>query len=108
MTPAADANAGEPSASVDIASVTLTGGTFAWDDPLLIESMLTEDERLIRDSARTFAQAKLMPRILQSNRQETFDVGVMRELGEMGFLGATLHGYGCAGIGYVAFGLIAR
>ena len=108
MTPAADASAGELSASADIASVTLTGGTFAWDDPLLIESMLTEDERLIRDSARTFAQAKLMPRILQANRQETFDVGVMRELGEMGFLGATLHGYGCAGIGYVAFGLIAR
>ena len=92
----------------DIASVTLTGGTFAWDDPLLIESLLTDEERLIRDSARAYAQDKLMPRILQANRHETFDVAVMRELGEMGFLGATLHGYGCAGIGYVAFGLIAR
>ena len=92
----------------DVASVTLTGGHFAWDDPLLLETLLTEEERLIRDSARAYAQERLMPRILQANRTETFDVSVMRELGEMGFLGATLKGYGCAGIGYVAFGLIAR
>ncbi len=92
----------------DVASVTLTGGRFAWDDPLLLDSLLTEDERLIRDSARAYAQERLMPRILAANRNETFDVAVMRELGEMGFLGATLQGYGCAGIGYVAFGLIAR
>jgi glutaryl-CoA dehydrogenase len=92
----------------DVASVTLTGGSFAWDDPLLLDSLLTEDERLIRDSARTFAQSRLMPRILKANREESFDPSVMRELGEMGFLGATLKGYGCAGIGYVAFGLIAR
>src|SRR5262245_54530204 len=98
----------QPAFVSDIASVTLTGGTFAWDDPLLLESLLTEDERLIRDSARTYAQEKLMPRIVQANRHETFDPAVMRELGEMGFLGATLQGYGCAGIGYVAFGLIAR
>jgi glutaryl-CoA dehydrogenase len=94
--------------AADVASVTLTGGKFAWDDPLLLESLLSEEERLIRDSARAYAQDKLMPRILQANRDETFDVSVMRELGEMGFLGATLQGYGCAGIGYVAFGLIAR
>ncbi|RPI47959.1 MAG: acyl-CoA dehydrogenase [Betaproteobacteria bacterium] len=92
----------------DVAAVTLTGGSFVWDDPLLLDSLLTDEERLIRDSARSFAQERLMPRILQSNRNETFDVAVMRELGEMGFLGATLKGYGCAGIGYVAFGLIAR
>ncbi len=95
-------------ASIDVASVTLTGGHFAWDDPLLLDSLLTEDERLIRDSARSFAQERLMPRILQANRNETFDLAVMREMGEMGFLGATLKGYGCAGIGYVAFGLVAR
>ena len=80
----------------DVASVTLTGGDFVWDDPLLLDSLLTEDERLIRDSARTFAQERLMPRILEANRNETFDVSVMRELGEMGFLGATLTDYGCA------------
>jgi glutaryl-CoA dehydrogenase len=109
MTEEAVTNPGEaPASAANIASVTLTGGTFAWDDPLLIESLLTEDERLVRDSARAYAQGKLMPRILRANRDETFDVAVMRELGEMGFLGATLQGYGCAGIGYVAFGLIAR
>ena len=109
MTPSATAGSGELTASaIDIASVTLTGGAFAWDDPLALESLLTEEERLIRDSARVYAQEKLMPRIVQANRHETFDLAVMRELGEMGFLGATLHGYGCAGIGYVAFGLIAR
>lgn len=96
------------SPAIDVASVTLAGGNFAWDDPLLLESLLTEEERLIRDSARAYAQDKLMPRTLKSNREETFDASVMRELGEMGFLGATLTGYGCAGIGYVAFGLIAR
>jgi glutaryl-CoA dehydrogenase len=97
-----------PPAPGDVASVTLTGGHFAWEDPLLLDSLLTEEERLIRDSARSFAQERLMPRIRDANRHETFDVSVMRELGEMGFLGATLNGYGCAGIGYVAFGLIAR
>jgi glutaryl-CoA dehydrogenase len=98
----------ESGSAIEVASVTLTGGKFAWDDPLLIESLLSEEERLIRDSARAYAQDKLMPRILRSNRDETFDLSVMRELGDMGFLGATLKGYGCAGIGYVAFGLVAR
>jgi glutaryl-CoA dehydrogenase len=101
-----ESSVGAPAA--DIASVTLTGGQFSWDDPLLVESLLTEEERLIRNAARAYAQERLMPRILQSNRSETFDSSVMREMGEMGFLGATLKGYGCAGIGYVAFGLIAR
>jgi glutaryl-CoA dehydrogenase len=105
MSSVADPKAPAP---IDVASVTLTGGHFAWDDPLLLDSLLTEDERLIRDSARSFAQERLMPRILQANRTETFDVAVMREMGEMVFLGATLKGYGCAGIGYVAFGLVAR
>ena len=101
-----ESSVGAPAA--DIAPVTLTGGQFSWDDPLLVESLLTEEERLIRNAARAYAQERLMPRILQSNRSETFDSSVMREMGEMGFLGATLKGYGCAGIGYVAFGLIAR
>ena len=92
----------------ETSSVTLTGGRFEWQDPLLIEQELTDEERLIRDTARAYAQEKLMPRILLANRNETFDVEVMREMGALGFLGSTLEGYGCAGIGYVAYGLIMR
>ncbi|MEO7725714.1 MAG: acyl-CoA dehydrogenase [Burkholderiales bacterium] len=92
----------------DTSTVTLTGGRFDWQDPLLIEQELTAEERLIRDTARAYAQEKLMPRILLANRHETFDIEIMREMGELGFLGSTLEGYGCAGIGYVAYGLIMR
>ena len=92
----------------DPARVTLSGGRFDWQDPFLIEQEITADERLIRDTARHYAQDKLMPRILQANRTESFDVEIMREMGALGFLGATLEGYGCAGIGYVAYGLIMR
>ena len=81
---------------------------FDWQDALRIDDLLTDEERLIRDSARDYAQGKLMPRILQANRHETFDLEVMREMGELGFLGATIQGYGCAGISYVGYGLIAR
>ncbi len=92
----------------DRSAVTLTGGHFQWDDPLLLETLLTEEERLIRDTARQYAQEKLAPRIRDWNRNETFDRAVMREMGALGFLGAPLEGYGCAGIGYVAYGLIMR
>jgi glutaryl-CoA dehydrogenase len=81
---------------------------FTWEDPLLFEELLTEDERMIRDSARDYAQEKLMPRVLEANRHERFDREIMNEYGEMGFLGATLDSHGCAGISYVAYGLIAR
>ncbi|MGE0557717.1 MAG: acyl-CoA dehydrogenase [Burkholderiales bacterium] len=94
--------------SADRSSVTLTGGHFQWDDPLLIEAQLTDEERMIRDTARQYAQEKLAPRIRDWNRNETFDREVMREMGALGFLGAPLEGYGCAGIGYVAYGLIMR
>lgn len=93
---------------IDHQSVTLTGGHFQWDDPLLIEAQLTDEEKMIRDTARQYAQEKLAPRIRDWNRNETFDCAVMREMGELGFLGAPLKGYGCAGIGYVAYGLIMR
>ena len=92
----------------DHSAITLTGGKFDWADPLLIEGLLTAEERQIRDTARQYAQEKLMPRIRDWNRNETFDTVVMREMGELGFLGAPLEGYGCAGIGYVAFGLVMR
>ncbi len=80
---------------------------FRWEDPLLIDDQLTEDERLIRDAAHDYCQDKLMPRILIANREATFDREIMRELGALGLLGATIEGYG-AGAGYVAYGLIAR
>ena len=92
----------------DTSTVTLMGGRFDWQDPFLLEQQLTSEEKLIRDTARQYAQEKLMPRILHANRTETFDVEVMREMGELGYLGAPLEGYGCAGIGYVAYGLIMR
>jgi len=92
----------------DRQSVTLTGGHFQWDDPLLIEAQLSDEERMVRDAARQYAQEKLAPRIRDWNRNESFDREVMVEMGAMGFLGAPLQGYGCAGIGYVAYGLIMR
>lgn len=82
---------------------------FNWEDPLDLESLLTEDERMIRDSARAFAQDKLMPRVKTAFREERFDRQIMNELGDMGFLGVmTNEAYGGSGLGYVAYGLVAR
>jgi glutaryl-CoA dehydrogenase len=81
---------------------------FTWEDPLLLNDQLSEDERRIRDLARSYAQEKLMPRVLLANRHEKFDREIMNELGELGLLGSTLHGYGCAGVNYVSYGLVAR
>ncbi len=81
---------------------------FVWDDPLLLDEALTEDERMIRDSARDFCQDKLMPRVQEAFRKEHFHREIMNEFGEMGFLGATLDSHGCAGVGYVSYGLMAR
>ena len=82
--------------------------TFDWTDPLLFEAELGEEERLVRDSARAYCQERLMPRVLTANREERFDREIMTEMGELGFLGSTIEGYGCAGASYVAYGLIAR
>jgi glutaryl-CoA dehydrogenase len=87
---------------------TAARATFAWDDPFLLEEQLSEDERLIRDSARAFAQERLMPRILEANRHEVIDRDVISEMGELGLLGATIDGYGCAGASYTSYGLVAR
>jgi glutaryl-CoA dehydrogenase len=81
---------------------------FRWDDPLLLDEQLTADELLVRDAARDYASNKLMPRILAANRTETFDRAIYYEMGERGLLGSTISGYGCAGVGDVAYGLIAR
>ena len=81
---------------------------FDWSDPLLLESALSEEERMVRETARDYAQDSLMPRILEAHRSEHFDTAIMREMGERGLLGATIDGYGCAGVGYVSYGLVAR
>ena len=81
---------------------------FKWDDALLLDEQLDEDERAIRDAAHAFCQEKLFPRILEAHRHERFDREIMTEMGELGFLGPTLHSHGCAGVSYVAYGLIAR
>jgi glutaryl-CoA dehydrogenase len=82
---------------------------FDWQDPLSLDSLLSEEERLVRDSAHQYCQEKLMPRILKANRHEKFDIDIMKEFGELGLLGATIdEKYGGAGVNYVSYGLIAR
>ncbi|MCA3561524.1 MAG: acyl-CoA dehydrogenase [Aestuariivirga sp.] len=82
---------------------------FNWEDPLDLESQLTDEERMIRDAARAFAQDKLLPRVKSAFREERFDREIMNEMGEMGFLGVmTSTGFGGSGLGYVAYGLVAR
>ena len=81
---------------------------FNWDDPLLLDDQLSAEERQIRDSACQYSQEKLLPRVVQAFRQEQTDPAIFRELGDLGLLGATLSGYGCAGASYVAYGLMAR
>lgn len=83
--------------------------TFKWDDPFLLNDQLTDEERMIRDTARKYCQDKLMPRILEANRHEVFHREIMTEMGNMGFLGSTIpEEYGGAGLNHVAYGLIAR
>jgi glutaryl-CoA dehydrogenase len=81
---------------------------FHWDDPLLLDEQLTDEERLVRDSTRAYCQEKLLPRIVDANRHERFDREILNEMGALGLLGATLDGYGCAGVNHVCYGLIAR
>ncbi len=82
---------------------------FQWDDALLLDEALTEDERMVRDMARSYCQDKLMPRVLEAHRNETFDREIMNEFGALGMLGSTLpEAYGCAGVNHVCYGLIAR
>ncbi|HYD18852.1 MAG TPA: acyl-CoA dehydrogenase [Patescibacteria group bacterium] len=82
--------------------------SFKWDDALLLDDQLTDEERMIRDAARDYCQDKLMPRVLEANRHEVFHREIMTEMGALGLLGSTLQGYGCAGTNYVSYGLIAR
>ena len=86
-----------------------SSNTYQWDDAFRFDEQLNEDERLVRDTARDYAQDKLMPRILEANRNEHFDIGIMSEMGALGLLGSTLpEEYGCAGVNHVCYGLAAR
>src|SRR5580765_3155520 len=105
MTPAPGA---APKAAAKPADAKSSRPDFQWEDPLLLDDQLSEDERMVRGTARQYAQEKLMPRVLEANRHERFDREIMNELGELGLLGATIHGYGCAGVNYVCYGLVAR
>ncbi|WP_153100927.1 acyl-CoA dehydrogenase [Paraburkholderia hayleyella] len=87
----------------------MVGPRFQWDDPLLLEQQLTEDERMVRDAARTYVQDRLAPRVVEAFRHERTDAGIFREMGEIGLLGPTIpEKYGGAGLNYVSYGLIAR
>jgi glutaryl-CoA dehydrogenase len=85
-----------------------TTAVFQWDDPFFLNDQLSEEERLVRDAAQNYAQGKLQPRVIAAFRDQHFDKDIMREMGAAGFLGATIQGYGCAGINYVAYGLVIR
>ena len=81
---------------------------FDWQDPFMMDQQLTEEERMVRDTARKYAQEKLLPRVRDSFRNEDTDLAIFREMGELGLLGSPLEGYGCPGVSYVSYGLIAR
>ncbi|MGH6947777.1 MAG: acyl-CoA dehydrogenase [Kiloniellales bacterium] len=99
----------ETAAKADTSKTSGAKPAFRWEDPLLLEEQLSEEERLVRDAARDYCQGQLMPRILEANRHERFDREIMTELGALGFLGSTLpEDYGCAGVSYTCYGLVAR
>jgi len=79
-----------------------------WQDPFLLDEQLTDEQRMVRDSARQYAQGELAPRVQQAFRDESTDKAIFREMGELGLLGSTIQGYGCPGVDYTAYGLIAR
>ncbi|XP_071442608.1 glutaryl-CoA dehydrogenase, mitochondrial [Hetaerina americana] len=81
---------------------------FSWEDPLILESQITQDEAIVRDTFRTYCQEQLMPRVLKANREEVFHKEIMAEMGSLGVLGCTIPSYGCAGVSSVAYGLLAR
>ncbi|WP_417517611.1 acyl-CoA dehydrogenase [Minwuia sp.] len=82
--------------------------SFNWEDPFDLDSQLSEDERMVRDMARAYAREKLLPRVIEAYREEKTDRNIFNEMGELGLLGSTIDGYGCAGTNYTTYGLIAR
>jgi glutaryl-CoA dehydrogenase len=81
---------------------------FNWEDPFFFDSQLSDDERAVRDAANAYCQERLQTRVLMAARHETFDRSIMSEMGELGLLGTTIEGYGCAGLNHVCYGLVAR
>jgi len=81
---------------------------FCWNDPFHLDEQLNDEERAVRDAAHQYAQERLQPRVLMAARHETFDREIMNELGALGMLGSTIHGYGCPGVNHVSYGLVAR
>ena len=79
-----------------------------WQDPFLLEQQLTDEQRMVRDSAHQYAQEKLLPRVQEAYRREETDPAIFREMGELGLLGSTIDGYGCPGVDYISYGLVAR
>ncbi len=79
-----------------------------WSDPFLLEQLLTDEQRMVRDSANQYASDRLLPRVKEAYRNERVDDAIFREMGEMGLLGSTIKGYGCPGVDYISYGLIAR
>ena len=79
-----------------------------WEDPFLLEQQLSDEQRMVRDSARQYAQEKLLPRVREAFRHEDTDLAIFREMGDLGLLGSTIDGYGCPGVDYISYGLIAR
>jgi glutaryl-CoA dehydrogenase len=96
-------------APANVKSSPAGGGSFDWQDPFHLREQLNEDEQLIQDTARAFAQEQLLPRVIEAYREEKTDRGIFNEMGELGLLGVTLpEEYGCAGASYVAYGVVAR
>ena len=79
-----------------------------WKDPFILEQQLTEDQRLVRDTAHQFGQEKLLPGVREAFRKEETDSNIFKEMGSLGLLGSTIHGYDCPGVDYMSYGLIAR
>lgn len=86
----------------------MTRAEFDWKDPLLLNELLSDEDRMVRDTAHDFAQKELLPGIIEANRHEKFDRNIMKKMGALGLLGSTIDGYGCPGVSYTAYGLVAR
>ena len=94
--------------NADTAGSKNTQASFNWEDPFDLDGQLSEDERMVRDMARAYAREKLLPRVIEAFREEKTDRAIFNEMGELGLLGSTIDGYGCAGTNYTTYGLIAR
>ena len=105
---AARGSESSPAAATAAAEAPARRAVFDWSDPFALDSALSEEERMVRDTARAFSREELLPRVVEAFREERVDRGLFRELGALGFLGSTIDGYGCAGANYTTYGLVAR